>query len=193
MSKTKFDISSFIRSNIDILCFIVCLFGANFIWKSTIMADENGSPVYLFSMNISLPFDYMCRHITTVVYSLITLTRQSVHYFPPDTLNFDSGSGIRIIWGCTAIKQAFIFLVIMLFAPKVLSWHKLWYIPLGLIVVYVFNILRIYLIALIIEHNPHLFDLLHNYIFKYLFYFVIFLVWCLWTEVINKLTNQIRK
>jgi exosortase/archaeosortase family protein len=66
------------------------------------------------------------------------------------------------------------------------AWkHKLWYIPLGWGIIYGFNILRIYWISLIMQPHPELFLLFHNYLFKYLFYFVIFLMWVLWEQVIG--------
>ena len=165
---------------------MVCLLSAHFFWKWTVVADENGGgPVFWLGMNISLPFDYMSRHVAKVVYRLVCLTRDTILYFPPDILRFDSGSSVKIVWGCTAIKQAFIWLVIMLFA-RGRQWHKLWFIPIGWVCIYAFNILRIYWITLVIEHHPEMFELLHSYIFKYLFYGMMFLLWVLWAERVGK-------
>jgi hypothetical protein len=38
---------------------------------------------------------------------------------------------------------------------------------------------------LFIEFHPEWFDLLHEYIFKYLFYGMLFLLWVWWTEKIR--------
>ena len=60
--------------------------------------------------------------------------------------------------------------------------RKLWFIPLGWLMVYLFNIMRIAIIALLIHHHPSWFDFLHTYLFKYLFYGMIFALWVVWTE-----------
>ena len=168
----------------DIILFAVCLLAAHFFWKFTVIADEHGGQVLWFGLNISLPFDYMSRHVAKVVWRLVSLTRDTLQYFPPDILRFDSGSSVKIVWSCTALKQAFIWLVIMLFARG--SWfNKLWFVPLGWVCIYLFNIFRIYIIALVIEHHPEMFNLLHTYVFKYLFYGMLFLLWVLWVEVLK--------
>jgi exosortase/archaeosortase family protein len=61
----------------------------------------------------------------------------------------------------------------------------LWYIPLGLVLVYLFNIFRISSIAAVIEQHPDWFKFTHEYFFKYLFYGLIFGMWVLWEEKIS--------
>lgn len=166
---------------IDVLLFMVCLLVAHFFWKWTIVADEHGGPVYWFGWNISYPFDYMCRHVAKVVYKLVGLTRDTLCFVAPDTLRYINGNSVKIVWSCTALKQSFIWLIIMLFA-RGHQWYKLWFIPLGWLCIYGFNIMRIYVIVLVIEHYPQMFDLLHAYVFKYLFYGMMFMLWVWWTE-----------
>lgn len=174
----------------DVILFAVCLLAAHFFWKLTVIADEHGGPVVWFGMNISMPFDYLSRHVAKVVWHIVSLTRDTLQYFPPDILRFDSGSSVKIVWSCTALKQAFIWLVIMLFARG--KWYnKLWFVPLGWIYIYIFNILRIYLIALVIEHHPDMFNVLHTYVFKYLFYGMLFLLWVWWVEKLKNLPQKV--
>ena len=104
-------------------------------------------------------------------------------------MRFDSGSSVRIVWSCTALKQSFIWLIIMLVARG--KWlRKLWFLPLGFVAIYLFNILRIALIAMIIEHHPELFELMHSYIFKYLFYLMLFGKWVWWTNSLSGMPIQ---
>ena len=169
----------------DIILFVVALLVANYFWKFTVLGDEGGSQVTWFGIDISYPFDYMAQHIANVVYRLIHLTNDSVVFFEPNTIHFATGTGTRIVWGCTGLKQSFIWIVIMLIARG--NWkHKLWFIPLGLVCAYLFNILRITLIAIAIEHHPEWFHMLHDYIFKYIFYGMLFLLWLWWT---NRIAN----
>ena len=165
----------------DIILFVVALLVANYFWKFTVLGDEGGDQVTWFGMDISRPFDFMAQHIAHVVYWLIQLTNDSAIFLEPSTIHFATGTGTKIVWGCTGLKQSFIWIVIMLIARG--SWkHKLWFIPFGLLCAYLFNILRITLIAMAIEHHPDWFELLHDYIFKYVFYGMLFLLWLWWSN-----------
>ena len=170
-----------LRPYYDIILFVVALLVANYFWKFTVLGDEGGTMVTWFGLDITRPFDIMSAHITSVVYWLISLTNDHVYLYAPDTIHFATGTGTRIVWGCTGLKQSFIWIVIMLVARG--SWlKKLWFIPLGLVCAYLFNILRITLIAIAIEHHPEWFEFLHEYLFKYLFYFMLFCLWLWWSN-----------
>ncbi len=173
----------------DIILFVVALLTANFFWKFTVIGDEGGTMVTWFGINITRPFDFMAHHIATIVYWFISLCNDQVQFHEPNLIYFATGSGTRIVWSCTALKQSFIWIVIMLVARG--NWlRKLWFIPLGLVCVYIFNILRITLIAIAIEQHPEWFNMLHDYIFKYLFYGMLFLLWLYWTHKLNNINQQ---
>lgn len=167
----------------DIILFVIALLAANFFWKFTMHGDEGGIQVIWLGMDITQPFDIMAAHVADAVYWLVDIVRDTIHRYPNNILRFDSGSSVRIVWSCTALKQSFIWLIIMLAARG--KWlKKLWFIPLGWVAIYAFNILRIALITLIIEHHPELFEMMHTYIFKYLFYLMMFGLWLWWTHKI---------
>ena len=165
---------------------MITLFAANYFWKLTVTGDENGDVVTWFGMDVTAPFEWMACHIASAVYWLVSLFRDTAFMTDPHTIHFTSGSGTTIIWGCTPIKQSFIwFWLIATVLPLKSSrlWlHKLWYIPLGWVCCYAFNILRIFLIALFIEHHPEWFHMLHDYFFKYLFYGMLFGLWVIFVE-----------
>ncbi|MBO4454530.1 MAG: exosortase/archaeosortase family protein [Paludibacteraceae bacterium] len=176
----------------DVIIFMVTLLVANYFWKFTVQGDETGDQVTWFGLDISAPFEFMACHVAAAVYWLVSLVRDTVHMVGPKTIRFDSGVGTTIVWGCTALKQSFIWLCLMLTVRSVSpetrtkTWlHKLWYIPLGWLCCYLFNILRIALIALLIEHHPAWFNVLHAYIFKYAFYAMLFGLWVLFVEKIR--------
>ncbi len=178
------NIRTTLRPYYDIILFVVAMLAANYFWKFTVMGDDGGLHVTWFGLDITHPFDVMAHHIASVVYWLLSLTNEHVHFQYPNFIYFDSGSAVRIVWSCTALKQSFIWIVIMLVARG--SWkRKLWFIPLGLACAYLFNIVRITLINMVIEHHPEMFDLLHEYIFKYLFYGMLFCLWLWWTHRIG--------
>ena len=171
-----------LRPYADIILFVVALLAANFFWKFTVLGDEGGEQVIWFGVDITRPFDILAAHIAKAVYWFVHLTRDTIYLLSDNILWFTSGTSIKIVWSCTALKQSFIWLIIMLAARG--KWlRKLWFIPLGWVCIYAFNILRIAWIAMIVEHHPQLFELLHTHIFKYLFYLMLFGMWIWWTKI----------
>lgn len=172
----------------DVLLFVVCLLGANMLWKLSISGDEHEMDVWLWHrLDLTPSFAWVTeRTANTVAWCLQHLRPTTFFFSPPYDFYFESGFSVRIVWSCAPIKQAFIWLVIMLFARG--SWrHKLWFIPVGWLVATVFNVLRIVAIDLLCEYHPSMFTFWHGYVFKYVFYGIFFLLWVLWIE---KLKNK---
>ena len=173
----------------DVIIFMITLLVANYFWKFTMVGDEDGDIVTWFGIDVTAPFEWMACHITSVVYGLVSLVRDTAHMVGDKTIRFDSGSGTTIIWGCTALKQSFIWLCLILTVRG--GWkHKIWFIPLGWVCCYVFNILRIFLISLFIEHHPEWFPFLHNYLFKYAFYAMLFGLWVWFVEKLRFVSSN---
>lgn len=108
----------------------------------------------------------------------VTEADQTIH------LQANDGQWVYIMVspGCTSLKQWMHWIFLMLLFPG--PWkHKLWYIPLGLIIIEWVNVIRIVGLALLLKPWPLQFDFLHDYIFKTFFYFMIFLMWVIWVEV----------
>lgn len=154
----------------DIIVFVIALLVADGVWKLWIDG------------HIYAPFaEWLSAVVAQHTFSLVSLFRDTVH-LTGTRLWFDSGSGSTIVFPCTPVKQSFIWLVLIATARG--KWlHKLWYIPLGWLLIYGINIVRIAAISLIIEFHPDLFDLFHTYIFKYAFYGCMFLMWVGWLHL----------
>ena len=188
-------LKSQLRPYRDVIVFVVTLLVANYFWKWTMNGDEYGEQVTWFGLDVTAPFEFMACHIASVVYGLLSLFRDTVYMTDEHTIRFASGVGTTIIWGCSGLKQSFIWLCLILTVRPIFkssnsqilkfSIAKLLYILLGWLCCYVFNILRIFLIALLIEHHPDWFEVLHNYIFKYLFYAMLFGLWVIFVEKIR--------
>ncbi len=166
-----------------IIRFLLAMFIANIVWKISITEDEYSlSEVLLWNFaDISGFFYIVARQVSDSVYFILhNVLGMNVmeHNF---IFRFDTGAVVRIVWGCSGVKQIFIFTVVMLFSYG--SWkHKLWFIPLGALICHSVNIVRILFLALIVYRYPSQFDLFHIYIFKYAFYGIIFLIWIVWNE-----------
>ena len=185
----------------DVIIFIVTLLVANYFWKFTMVGDEDGELVTWFGLDVTAPFEFMSCHIASAVYWLVSLFRDTAYMVGDHSIRFESGSGTTVIWGCSGLKQMFIWMCLILTvqsAPngqgqttndhrlKTSLWlRKLWFIPFGWICCHAFNILRIFLISLFIEFHPDWFPILHNYIFKYMFYAMLFGLWVWFVERIR--------
>lgn len=171
-----------------VILFAVVMMVANFFWKYNVIGDDVNrfdSIVTFWGINISAPFSWLAKHAAHVSVAILNFFGSDVILKPGNIFQHTSGFRIQIVWACTGIKQAYIFFCIIAFARG--PWlKKLWFIPLGLFVVYAFNIFRIVFIIGMSETHPEWFHFLHIYAFKYSFYGIIFLTWVLWEEKIAK-------
>ena len=168
----------------DVIFFVITLLVANYFWKFTMSGDENGETVTWFGLDVTTPFEFMACHVASAVYWLVSLFRDTAYMVGDTTIRFQSGSGTTIIWGCSGLKQMFIWMCLILTVRG--GWkQKTWFIPLGWICCHAFNILRIFLISLFIEYHLDWFPVLHDYIFKYAFYAMMFGLWVLFVEKIR--------
>jgi exosortase/archaeosortase family protein len=98
---------------------------------------------------------------------------------------FPEGSMMWVNSGCSGLKQMIQFALLMLIFPG--PWKKkLWFIPLGIVVMHLTNIFRIVGMAAVINNWPQYGDFSHDYIFRPFFYLVIFLLWVWWVERLRR-------
>ncbi len=174
----------------DILQFVFLFLCTHFFWKFTVSGDEiSNDAVFWFAWNVTAPFAFLSEHIAQVVHASIAFFTPNIWIENTNTLRFLDGNAVTIVWSCTAIKQSVIFLIIFLFA-RGRHIHKLWFVPLGLLCTYIFNILRITAIVAFTMNHPTWFDFLHEYLFKYAFYGMFFLLWVWWNECYNVLESN---
>lgn len=181
-------IIAFLKPCKGILYFPALLFIFHFSWKIAVDGDMEGDCMYLFGKDITPAwFHDACLRLTSAVAWFVRLLpgtqdlvrEPTVLYFP------DGGISISIVWGCTGIKQMFIFAGIILFYRGGFL-KKLWYIPLGCTILTIYNMVRIGLIVVFTRGYPERFDALHNGIFRYIYYAIVFLLWVYWEEIIAK-------
>ena len=181
-----------------ILYFLFLLFLFHFSWKFAIDGDMDSTQIYLFGKDITPAWFFTaCNWLTIAAAWFIQLFPNTeelkVGY---DLLRFpDTAGSLRIIWGCTGIKQMFIFSGIMIcyFGP----WKKkLWYIPMGCVILTIYNVIRIASTSLLTkgiqdrEAFVEEFNSLHDGVLRYIYYGIIFILWVCWEEFIVKKNPQ---
>lgn len=195
----KQEYKQILTPHLDVLVFMLTLLISNWVWKYSVWGEESGvGEVTLWGLVVLTDvFNAYAAHITDAVYAIVSSMRDTIYQVDAFTLRWMSGSGTRIVWSCTPLKQSFIWICLLLTTP---GWvpkgtermqktesilKRVAWIAAGLLVIYGFNILRISIITLFMEHHAEWFEVLHNHIFKYIFYGIMFLMWVVYVEVIR--------
>lgn len=159
--------------------------------------------VFIF-ISLTLMIHYSFRYWTTVDYFPLSLIIHKtyaamvdlvfnhslwfihyvLHYQPTVidyTMYFEEVGYIAINDGCSGLKQFLQVTLLFLIYPG--PWkHKLWYIPLGILLMHATNLFRIVGLTVVLHHWPEYWKFSHDYIFRPLFYVVIFTMWMVWEE-----------
>jgi exosortase/archaeosortase family protein len=82
---------------------------------------------------------------------------------------------------CSGLKQFYQAFFLFLLYPG--PWrHKLWFIPLAILVMHLVNVFRVVALSLVMVHAyPH-WDLMHDWVLRPFFYVVLFALWVVWNE-----------
>lgn len=97
----------------------------------------------------------------------------------------DGSNGVWIGGPCNGITLMFLFAIFVIAYPGSIK-NKLWYVPLGILIVHTINIIRIIALALISYYNYEYLDFNHTYTFTFLAYSAVFGLWMLW---VNNFSN----
>ena len=94
-------------------------------------------------------------------------------------LNYPFSHGVWIGEPCNGIKIFGLFTIFIISFNG--SWiNKLWYIPLGILILHLFNIVRISILTYISAVDPFILDFNHNITFQMITYFAMLGLWYIW-------------
>ncbi len=185
-----------IRPYEGVIYFMVILLAAHFFWKYSFVSNSAETIITFYGLDLSNFFNIASTNLSKIVYLILNGIGYETDLLSNNVIiHQESQNYAQIVWGCTSIKQIYIFICIILFYKG--DWkHKSWYIPLGVLLIYLFNIFRITFIMGIIDKHPEQFAFWHEQVMKYLFYFFIFGLWAFWNEKFtspkkeNKVSNK---
>jgi len=100
------------------------------------------------------------------------------------TIRITGAGGVYLDRGCLGRNLMGLFTGFIIAYPGIII-KKIWYIPLGLVLITIINIFRIAGLAYIMICCPEHVDINHHVIFKYTVYVLIFLMWYVWIKRIN--------
>lgn len=96
-------------------------------------------------------------------------------------IGIEGHRGLYVENGCNGLSTLGLFLGFIMAYPGT-NRQRAWFIPLGILVIVVINILRIVLLAVVQAHFPSFFDAIHAYAVAP-FYLVVFGLWVLWARI----------
>jgi len=104
----------------------------------------------------------------------------------PETNDFqvfgiDGSNGVWIGGGCNGITLLFLFAIFVIAYPGN-KRAKFWYIPLGLVLIHLINLLRIIGLSLMAYYAPEYLEFNHTYTFTFLAYAFVFGLWMIWVN-----------
>ncbi len=100
---------------------------------------------------------------------------------PDNMMWFSNGGYIGINSSCSGLKQFYqVFFLFLLFPGQ---WkHKIWFIPLGFVIMFLTNLFRIISLSVILLWKPDYWNFSHDWILRPFFYVVLFGLWVWWVE-----------
>lgn len=197
-----------------ILYFLFLFLLFEFLWKLCIKEEYRGESIFFFGKDITNLVYPVCLWTAKATYWIIhDLMGYSNFHIDGILIYFDNSLRLKIVWGCTGVKQIILFTFIMLcyFGPRK---KKLKYILISVFILNFINILRLVVTAFIVKggvpdwfisfnqvFNNTVWDnspqtywrfysdwyyFFHDGFFKWVYYDgVMFLLWLYWQEKIN--------
>ena len=101
-------------------------------------------------------------------------------------IGIDGSNGVWIGSNCNAIKLFGLFTVFIFSFPGKLR-SKFWFIPLGIIIIHLLNVIRVAALSIIAKYAPDQLDFNHTYTFTFIVYGVIFLLWLWWVNSFSEI------
>lgn len=97
------------------------------------------------------------------------------------TVGIEGGHPLWIGDECDGLTLFAIFSIIIAAFPG--PWKKkLWFIPLGILLIHILNIIRITALVIIVKYYPDSLDFNHTYVFQTIVYLFIFGLWYWWAK-----------
>jgi len=97
-------------------------------------------------------------------------------------ITISGANGIEMVDGCNGIEALGLFVGFVV-AYKGTWNNRAWFIPLGLFLIYLVNIVRVVVLVITQQHAPKIFSFTHDYSTTAIFYIVIFAMWVWWSHL----------
>jgi len=112
----------------------------------------------------------------------IHIFRMDIKLYEGNFIQFTiNGHGMIINETCSGFKQMYQVLILFLLFPG--PWkQKLWYIPMGMVAMFLVNIIRIVGLSFAMIYWTEQWDFIHMWVLRPVYYVVLFILWVIWVE-----------
>jgi exosortase family protein XrtF len=140
----------------------------------------------VFLNQYSIQLDGITRMVTEQVASMLSVSLPEISctysdISPLAQIRYTGITIVLLVEGCNAVSIMILFLA-FLGAFKGRKRDVLWFAPLGLLIIYFANLVRIYLISMIILYYPNWTNMAHDYVFPGVIYGTTFILWVIWVK-----------
>lgn len=145
--------------------------------------------LYQQYINYFLPrIDPFSDSIAQIIEFLLGLHLPNITLFYVETapiisIQYLGNEVVNIIEGCNATSVGVLF-VAFLVAFKAQLKSYIWFVPLGLSLLFLANIMRIYLLCMVVLYYNDFVTVTHDIIFPGIIYGMVFLLWVFWVKKI---------
>src|SRR5690606_16923925 len=96
-------------------------------------------------------------------------------------MNNSAGTVLNVFEGCNGLNVMIVFVAFLVAFGGPIK-KMAWFIPAGLLIIHVFNLLRIALLYYVATHFEQYFYFFHKYLFTAILYAVVFALWIVWVS-----------
>ena len=175
MASEKAGIRQLIRENKKVLFFLLRFLGA-FGGLSLVYAfwvDSFGDKADTFSW-------FVGRNLQ-LLFGAENLKLEQILWHPAIAVDYNGSSAVSLIEGCNGLAVMILFFAFV-FAFKGNWKDLLWFVPLGLGIIHLFNLGRLALLIYLAHGNSPLFHFMHKYLFTLIIYAAVFGLWVVWVK-----------
>ena len=168
----------------DVAIFMLILLFFHFLWRffigDILKVDFIQNSARLLAKEVFFASQWVLEALNVNVTTFEELTiggglRRNVIYYA------ENNGYVYVNLSCSGLKQFYQWVILMLLYPG--PWkHKIWYIPVGLVIIHLVNIFRIVSMVFVTINILQHWDFTHDYILRPFFYVVMFGMWVLWNE-----------
>jgi exosortase family protein XrtF len=105
------------------------------------------------------------------------------------SMRHDGKGVINVFEGCNGVNVMIVFVAFMVAFGGSIK-RMIWFVPLGLVIIHLFNLLRIILLYVAAQHNSQYFYYIHKYFFTAALYLVVIALWIIW---VTRLSNETKR